>query len=91
MPNIHQPNDKFFKAAFSYQSITRSFLEFCLPKNIVALLNLETLESDSTNYIGTKLGEYYSDVVYRCLVNGKETLIILLFEHKTVIGRDIYI
>ncbi len=91
MSKVHNPNDKFFKAAFKYPSLVKDFLEFFLPVELLASLNLSSLALDPTNYIGDALAEYYSDVVYTCTINGKATKIILLFEHKTSIAHDIYI
>ena len=91
MRKTHNPNDKFFKAAFRYPSIVQEFLEYFMPEKLVNSLDFKTLTLDSTNYIGDNLAEYYSDVVYTCNINGKAVKVILLFEHKTSIGHDIYL
>lgn len=89
--DLHHSHDKLFKTAFQIKSTVVDFLLNFFPKDLIPLIDLDTLELDTTNYITSVLEEYHSDVVYRTKLNGKEARLILLFEHKTKISRAIFV
>lgn len=88
---LHHSHDKLFKTAFQIKQTVIDFLLNFFPKELTALLDLDALELDNTNYISSVLDEYYSDVVYKTKLKGRDTRLILLFEHKKSINRSLYI
>ena len=89
--NLHHSHDKLFKTAFQIKQTVIDFLLNFFPKDLAALLDFDALELDRTNYISSVLDEYYSDVVYKTKLKGRDTRLILLFEHKKSINRSLYI
>ena len=89
--NLHHSHDKLFKTAFQIKQTVIDFLLNFFPKDLAALLDFDALELDRTNYISSALDEYYSDVVYKTKLKGRDTRLILLFEHKKSINRSLYI
>ena len=70
-----------------------------LPKNIIELLDFDTLTLENTTYINKELEPYYADVVWKvnylpCAIpkgkNAPHAKITLIFEHKSMIPRFPY-
>ena len=80
-PRVH---DRFFKQIFTRPENVRDFITTYLPAEIVAHLDLESLEVVSGNYVEADLGEYFSDVVVKTRVmQGNPADLYFLFEHKS--------
>ncbi|WP_027369829.1 Rpn family recombination-promoting nuclease/putative transposase [Desulfovermiculus halophilus] len=80
-PRVH---DRFFKQIFNRPENVRDFIITYLPAEIVAHLDLESLEVVSGNYVEADLGEYFSDVVVKTRVTqGSPADLYFLFEHKS--------
>mgnify|MGYP001171440633 CR=1 FL=1 len=81
------PHDEFFKYLFSILEAAKVFFQTFLPADVLACLDLETLEPDETDYITPELASVFSDKVFRCRLRGKTTDILtaiaLLLEHKS--------
>lgn len=88
---LNNPHDKLFKAAFKVKETVIEYLQKFFPKELFALINLNDLVLDPTDYVSSDLNEYYSDVVYRTRLEGKEAALVLLFEHKTSITRALFL
>jgi predicted transposase/invertase (TIGR01784 family) len=88
---VHHSHDKLFKAAFQLKQTVIEFLLNFFPKDLVALINLDELVLDKTNYISSNMKEQLSDVVYRTKLAGSEAALVLLFEHKTSIDRSLFL
>jgi predicted transposase/invertase (TIGR01784 family) len=84
---LNNPNDKFFKKLFGLVGVVRDYFTTLFPKHLSAKLDLNTLEMDTTTYITTELSEFYSDIVWRCQLVGKKTVvhICFIFEHKSYV------
>ena len=82
---LNNPHDKFFKRAMSLGNITRPLLIEYLPTDLLAKLDLNTLEIDPNSYINDELKETFSDVVWSCRLknSNKQRKIAFLFEHKS--------
>jgi recombination-promoting nuclease RpnB len=61
---IHQPGDKLFKQAMSYPAVARQFLEVHLPKELLTLLVLDTLEIHKNSFIDANYYAGEADVLY---------------------------
>lgn len=80
------PHDIYFKETFKQKIVAKQFLQAVLDKQLLILLNLESLALEDTSYTHKELSEQFSDVVYTCKLKDeptKEVFISLLFEHKS--------
>jgi predicted transposase/invertase (TIGR01784 family) len=85
--SLNNPNDKFFKKLFGLVGVVRDYFNTLYPKHLTARLDLSTLELDTTTYITSELEEFYSDIVWRCQLVDKKTVvhICFIFEHKSYV------
>jgi predicted transposase/invertase (TIGR01784 family) len=81
--NIINVHDKFFKETFSRSEVAQSFIEELFPQEIKEKLNLKDLKRISESFIDDELEEYFSDIIYQTNLSNQETLVTLLFEHKS--------
>ncbi|MGH9802003.1 MAG: Rpn family recombination-promoting nuclease/putative transposase, partial [Blastocatellia bacterium] len=78
------PHDRFFKELFSETEIAVDFVEHYLPQEIVAAIDLTTLEIVKDSFVDEELRQYFSDLLLRVkLKNGGEAFIYILLEHKS--------
>jgi predicted transposase/invertase (TIGR01784 family) len=88
---IPNPHDKYFKQLFSQKAEMQEFLEKGLPQ-VAKLLDLNTLELDTTSYIDKSLNVGFSDLVYSCnYYQNIHLKICLLFEHKSYAVTNPYL
>ena len=88
MENIHQPHDKLFKKSFGKKLVTRDFLLNRLPKEVVAKIDLSKIERQNTSFISEGMKSFYTDMVYRCPVNGKNANSYLYFLKEFEKSKD---
>jgi predicted transposase/invertase (TIGR01784 family) len=86
------PHDLFFKRSFSRPEVVRGFIERFVPADVVACLDLDTLEIQSGSFVDPELNATFSDLVFTVQSRGMdgkttETTIYLLFEHKSAPDR----
>jgi predicted transposase/invertase (TIGR01784 family) len=81
--NITNVHDKFFKDSFSRLEVAQSFIEELFPQELKEKLNLKDLKRISESFIDDELEEYFSDIIYQTHLSEQETLVTLLFEHKS--------
>lgn len=86
---IQNPHDKFFKETFGNIEITKDFLSNYLPKNIMKVIDVNTLEIQKDSFINEELEEGFSDMLFRVNINKREGYIYFLFEHKSYTSKDI--
>ena len=65
MDEIATPHDAFFRERFGRREIATDFLRQQLPAEILADIDLGTLEISKDTYVSTDLRSAYSDLVYR--------------------------
>ncbi len=88
---MQSPHDKYFKQLFSQKAEMQELLANGLPE-VAKLLDLNTLQLDTTSYIDKKLNVGFSDLVYNCRYNQNiDIKICLLFEHKSYVVNNPYI
>src|SRR6056297_440141 len=80
---LNHPHDHYFKNTFGQKEIARDFLESYLPKEILNILDLNTLTNQKTEYIDKKLKSFFTDLLYQVNINGQEGFIYILYEHKS--------
>lgn len=84
MPEIDNPHDAFFKAAFGRREVAADLLANYLPPEVAAALDLRTLEPIKDSFVDPELREHFSDLLYRVgLRGGGLAYACLLFEHKS--------
>jgi predicted transposase/invertase (TIGR01784 family) len=86
--NVH---DKFFKETFSRLEVAQSFIEELFPDDIKDKLNLQDFKQISGSFITDELEEYFCDIIYQTHLANQETLVTLLFEHKSYTVSFIHI
>jgi Putative transposase, YhgA-like len=60
------PHDEFFRYLFSIADAVRAILTQFLEAEDLALLDLDGLLPDNTQYVSDELEKLFSDVVWRC-------------------------
>jgi predicted transposase/invertase (TIGR01784 family) len=78
-----KPHDTFFKETFSRVEVVQSFIEEFLPQEIKERLNIQNIKRVTDSFTTEELDEYLADMVYRTEYDGQQTLVTLLFEHKS--------
>ena len=81
--NITNVHDKFFKETFSRLEVAESFIEELFPQELKEKINLKDLKRISESFIDDELEEYFCDIIYQTNLSNQETLVTLLFEHKS--------
>jgi predicted transposase/invertase (TIGR01784 family) len=81
------PHDKFFREALGRKDMALGFVEEYLPPEIRKVLDLKSLEIVKDSYIDKELSEHFSDILYRINIDGKQSFVYLLFEHKSYLDR----
>lgn len=83
MEKIKNPHDKIFKETMSDIETAKDFFRNYLPEELLKLIDLDNISVDKDSYIEKELGEYFSDILYKINLLGKESYIYFLFEHKS--------
>lgn len=84
MSELSNPHDRFFKETLTRQDVGRDFLIHYLPVELVALLDVDSLEISKDSFVDRELREHFSDVLYKVdLIEAGSTYVYILFEHKS--------
>ncbi len=84
MPDITNPHDLFIKKLLTRPMMARDFIHHYAPPEIVAQLNLRTLEVVKGSFIHEELQEHFSDLIFRVrFKRGDAAYIYILVEHKS--------
>jgi hypothetical protein len=83
MNEIATPHDTFFRESFGRREIAADFLRSRLPAEVLADVDLDTLDIAKDTYVSSELRSVYSDLVYRVRHRGGDLTIYVLFEHKS--------
>ena len=91
MSELTNPHDRFFKESLSREEVALDFMKNYLPADVLALLNLDSLELAKDTFVDKYLMEYYSDLLYKLDLKDdtRAAYIYILFEHKSY--RETYI
>ncbi|MEN0650442.1 Rpn family recombination-promoting nuclease/putative transposase [Caldifermentibacillus hisashii] len=88
---VQNPHDKFFRETMGNVPTAKEFLHHYLPKNILQVIDLDTIEVQKDSFINQEFKDYFSDLVFRVVISGKEGYISFLFEHKSYPDKAIAI
>jgi predicted transposase YdaD len=83
MKSMHQPHDRFFRAAFSRPDLARELLRDALPQRLLQRLDLEALEVSGESFVDPELTSHHSDLLVRTRLRGSSLLVYVLVEHKS--------
>lgn len=84
MSDITNPHDAFFKQFMTRPEIAADFLTQHLLADVLALLDLATLDEQKESFVDPDLRQHFSDVLYQVQTKrGKPLYIYQLFEHKS--------
>ena len=85
---IHQPHDKFFKQSMADIQVARDFFQVHLPKKLLEIVNLDTLELEKESFIDEVFKATDADVLYS--VKAGETLVYLYLLCEAQCENDPY-
>ena len=80
---IHHVHDGFFRVAMTNLKVAKDLLKAHLPKKLDKQIDWDTLQITNKSYVDENLKQTFSDMVYRCQINGRESYIYALIEHQT--------
>lgn len=83
MTKLKTPHDRLFHFAFQDPEVVRAELRAVLPPEFLARLDLSTLEPVRDRLVDAKLGNLFTDVIYRVKLAGEDALIWALLEHQS--------
>ena len=83
--NIH--NDFFVNIIKNRQNAI-DFLSGVLPTDLLEEIDFNYLDFDDTSYIQNRFKEFFSDIVIKTKINGKNADIFVLIEHKSSIPDE---
>ena len=92
MPALSNPHDRFFKELFTRPEVTRDFLQNYLPVDVLATIDLSTLELQPDSFVDADLQQHQSDLLCRIKLRNVEggvhppeadIFVYILFEHKS--------
>jgi predicted transposase/invertase (TIGR01784 family) len=86
---INNPHDKYFKKVFEDKEVTKDFLMNFLPKEIINIIDLNSLDNEKESFIEKELEGLYSDALFKTVIKGKEAYIYFLIEHKSYIAKRV--
>jgi len=77
------PNDAFFKTIFSDPKYAVAFFKNHLPAPITQRIHWPSLAVLSGNFVKSNLQQLHTDLLFSVDIEGRETLLYLLFEHQS--------
>lgn len=84
---LQNPHDKFFKESFGDIDVAKDFLLHYSPKEVLQILNLDTLEPQKDSFLTPELEESFSDLLFKVDICDKEGYLYLLFENKSYLDK----
>ncbi|MFZ2463837.1 MAG: Rpn family recombination-promoting nuclease/putative transposase, partial [Caldibacillus thermoamylovorans] len=86
---IQNPHDRFFRESMGNVTTAKDFFTHYLPKNVLQIIDLNTLEPQKDSFITQELEEGFSDLLFKADISGKEGYLYFLFEHKSYPDKGI--
>ncbi|WP_416274713.1 Rpn family recombination-promoting nuclease/putative transposase [Lamprobacter sp.] len=65
MDKINNSHDVYFRESFTRREIAQDFLRWHLPAELLACVDLDSLEISKDSYVSKELRASYSDLVYQ--------------------------
>lgn len=86
--STEQPHDALVKAVFGRAAGARALFAHVLPAEVLHQLDLESLRLESSNPIGSRLGQRFCDLLFSVKRCGRDVLVHLLLEHKSTADHN---
>lgn len=83
MADAATPHDSVFKTFLSRTETARDFIEIHLPRALVNICDLDTLQLESGSFIEDDLRPYYSDILYSLQTTCGQGYVHVLIEHQS--------
>jgi predicted transposase/invertase (TIGR01784 family) len=64
MADTNSPHDGFFKRLFGDLEVAQDFMQCYLPPEILARLDLATLQVESESFVDPELRKHFSDMLF---------------------------
>ena len=77
------PHNNFFIKVMSNKETAISFLSHFLPKHLLEIIDLKTLELIKTDFYDEKLNVKYCDMLFRVLFNNEVGFLVINLEHQS--------
>lgn len=81
---IHHIHDGFFKVAMINLKVAKDLLKAHLPDKLVKRIDWDTVQITNKSYVDENLRQIFSDVVYKCTIDGQAAYLFLLVEQQTM-------
>jgi predicted transposase/invertase (TIGR01784 family) len=81
--HIAKAHDHFFRMMMSDKRVAREFFAAHLPKEVLAVTDLNQLELQSTSYIDDVRKESIADMLFKTMIAGHEAYLYLLVDHQS--------
>ena len=72
MGTINHPHDKFFKEMFGNVALAKDFMTNYLPREVLDIVDIETVSPQNVSYIEANLKESFSDLLFKANINKSE-------------------
>lgn len=86
---MNYPHDKLFKETFSDLEVTTDFMQHYLPKDVLENLELDKLEVTKDSFVQEDLRDFYADLLFKTSIQGRESFVYFLFEHKSYPAENV--
>ena len=83
MDKVINPHDKLFREIWSKKEYAKDFFINYLPKDILEIIDLDSIEISKDSFIEKELKDYFSDLLYKANFSNEPGYIYFLFEHKS--------
>jgi len=80
-PALH---DHFFRKMMTNPKVIREFFEQNLPSNIKSVIDFATIKPQKDSFIGDKLKQQITDLLFSVNFNHKQGYIYILIEHQSI-------
>ncbi len=81
---LNNAEDKLFKETFSRPEFAKELLLRRAPPELLATLQLDTLELTNASFVDKELAEHFADLVFNCRTSSdEEAKVSFLLEHKS--------
>lgn len=87
--DIQNPHDKFLKETLGNVETAKDFITNYLPKEVLQVMDVNSLEPQKDSFINKELEESFSDLLFKVDICNKEGYLYLLFEHKSYLDKGI--
>ncbi|GAB6888960.1 Rpn family recombination-promoting nuclease/putative transposase [Desulfothermus okinawensis JCM 13304] len=89
--DVNRPHDTFFKKLMGDVKNVRDFIEGFFPEELVCYIDMDSLEIINTEKSDEKYKRYYLDMGVRCKIEGIDSELYFVFEHKSYPDRRVLI